>query len=67
MSSWTSVLEQIVELDPADFDPADLADEHLRETMPLTQIAINRLSAVLTSCVAAGDVRRSTRPTAWAR
>ena len=45
MSSWTSVLQQIVELDPADFDPADLADEQLRETMPLTQIAINRLSA----------------------
>jgi hypothetical protein len=45
MSSWTSVLQQIGELDPADFDPAALADEQLRETMPLTQVAINRLSA----------------------
>jgi hypothetical protein len=58
MSSWTSVLQQIAELDPAEFDPADLADEQLRETMPLTQAAINRLSAVLTRCVGAGDVRR---------
>ena len=58
MSSWTSVLQQIAELDPADFDPADLADEHLRDTMPLTQVAINRLSALLTRCVAAGEVRR---------
>ena len=58
MSSWTSVLQQIVELDPVDFDPADLADEQLRETMPLTQVAINRLSAVLTRCVAAGEVRQ---------
>ena len=58
MSSWTSVLQQIAELDPADFDPADLADEQLRETMPLTQVAINRLSALLTRCVAAGDARQ---------
>lgn len=57
MSSWTSVLQQIAELDPADFDPADLADEELRETMPLALVAINRLSAVLTRCVAAGDLR----------
>jgi hypothetical protein len=57
MSSWTSVLQQIVELDPADFDPADLADEQLRATMPLAQVAINRLSALLTRCVSAGEAR----------
>jgi hypothetical protein len=58
VSSWASVLQQIVELDPADFDPADLADEQLREVMPLAQVAINRLSAVLTRCVAAGGDRQ---------
>src|SRR5688572_30754731 len=58
MSSWTSVLQQIAELDPDDFDPADLSDEHLRETMPLAQVALNRLSAVLTRCVAAGEARQ---------
>ncbi|TFV72919.1 HNH endonuclease [Blastococcus sp. CT_GayMR19] len=52
------MLQQIAELDPRDFDPADLADEQLRETMPLTQVAINRLSAVLTRCVAAGGDRQ---------
>jgi hypothetical protein len=58
MSSWTSVLQQIAELDPDDFDPADLSDEHLRETMPLAHVALNRLSAVLTRCVAAGEARQ---------
>jgi hypothetical protein len=58
MSSWTSLLQQIIELDPNDFDPADLSDEQLRETMPLTQVAISRLSAVLTSCVGVGELRR---------
>ena len=58
MSSWTSVLQQIAELDPDDFDPADLSDERLRETMPLAHVALNRLSAVLTRCVAAGEARQ---------
>ena len=58
MSSWTSMLREIGELDTADFDPAALADEQLRETMPLTQTAINRLSAMLTRCVAAGEKRQ---------
>jgi len=57
MSSWTSVLQQLAELDPADFDPADLADEQLRETVPLAQHGINRLSALMTRAVAAGDAR----------
>ncbi|HEV7186801.1 MAG TPA: DUF222 domain-containing protein [Blastococcus sp.] len=57
MSSWTSVLQQLAELDPDDFDPQDLADEQLRETIPMAQRGINRLSSVLTRSVAAGDAR----------
>ena len=57
MSSWASVLQQLAELDPDDFDPAGLADEQLRETIPLAQRGINRLSSVLTRSVAAGDAR----------
>jgi hypothetical protein len=58
MSSWTSVLQQLAELDPDDFDPAHLSDEQLRETAPLTQFGINRLSAVLTRSVAAGEAQQ---------
>ena len=42
MSSWVSVLEQLAELDPADFDPDDLSDEQVRQVMPLAQVGINR-------------------------
>ena len=55
MSSWVSVLEQLAELDLADFDPDDLADEQLRQFLPLAQIGINRLTALQTRAVAAGD------------
>jgi hypothetical protein len=58
MSSWTSLLQQVAELDPGDFDPADLSDEQLRQTLPLAQLGINRLSALLTRSVAAGDGRK---------
>jgi hypothetical protein len=61
VSSWTSILQQLAELDPDDFDPADLSDEQLRETVPLAQLGINRLSAVLTRSVAAGDARQVQR------
>ena len=57
MSSWVSVLQQLAELDPADFDPADLSDEQLRETVPLAQRGINRLSALMTRSVAGGEAR----------
>src|SRR3954471_18697278 len=57
MSSWGSVLQQLAELDPDEFDPQDLADEQLRETIPLAQRGINRLCSVLTRSVAAGDAR----------
>ena len=65
MSSWASVLEQLAALDPADFDPDDLADEQLRQFVPLAQTGINRLTALQTRAVAAGDAGRSQRPTAW--
>jgi hypothetical protein len=61
MSSWASVLQQLAELDPEDFVPQDLADEQLRETMPLVQRGINRLSSVLTRSVAAGELRQVQR------
>ena len=61
MSSWTSVLEQLAELDPADFDPADLADESLRQFVPLAQTGINRLTALQTRAVAAGEARQVQR------
>lgn len=58
MSSWASLLRQLAELDPADFDPADFSDEQLRESMPLAQVGINRLTALLTRSVAAGEARQ---------
>jgi hypothetical protein len=58
MSSWASVLEQIAALDPAEFDPADLSDEQVREVIPRAQVAINRLSALQTRAVAAGEARQ---------
>jgi hypothetical protein len=58
MSSWASVLEQIAALDPAEFDPADLSDEQVREVIPRAQLAINRLSALQTHAVAAGEARQ---------
>jgi hypothetical protein len=57
VSSWTSVLEQLAELDPGDFDPADLADETLLAHAPLIQSGINRLGSLLTRVVAAADRR----------
>jgi hypothetical protein len=59
VSSWTSVLQQLAALDPADFDAADLADEQLLDHAPLTQTGINRLNAVLTKVVAAIDRRQA--------
>jgi hypothetical protein len=61
VSSWASVLEQLAELDPADFDPADLGDEQLRQFVPRAQIGINRLTAVQTAAVAAGEARQVQR------
>jgi hypothetical protein len=61
VSSWTSVLEQLAALDPADFDPDDLADESLRRFLPLAQTGINRLTAVQTRAVAAGEARQVQR------
>ena len=58
MSSWASVLQQLAELDPADFDPDAMADEQLREFVPLAQVGINRLTAVQTRAIAAGDARQ---------
>ena len=61
MSSWVSVLEQLVELDPTDFDPDDLSDEQLRVFVPRAQIGINRLTAAQTAAVAVGDARQVQR------
>jgi hypothetical protein len=61
VSSWASVLEQLAELDPADFDPDGMGDEALREFVPLAQIGINRLTAAQTTAVAAGEARQVQR------
>jgi hypothetical protein len=58
VSSWVSVLEQLAELDPADFAPDDLVDEQLRQLLPLAQVGINRLTALQTRTVAAGEARQ---------
>ena len=58
MSSWVSVLEQLAALDPADFAPDDLSDEQLRQVVPLAQIGINRVSALQTRAVGAGEARQ---------
>ena len=58
MSSWVSVLEQLSQLDPADFDPDDLPDEQLRQLVPLAQVGINRISALQTRAVGAGEARQ---------
>ena len=67
MSSWWSVLEQLAALDPADFDPADLADEQLRQVIPLAQVGINRLTAVQTRRSRPGRCGGCSRSTAWWR
>jgi hypothetical protein len=59
VSSWVSVLEQLAALDPADFDPADLSDGLLRDVIPLAQVGINRLTALQTGAVAAGEARQA--------
>jgi hypothetical protein len=58
VSSWVSVLEQLAALDPADFDPGDLSDEQVRQVVPLAQIGINRISALQTRAVGAGEARQ---------
>jgi hypothetical protein len=61
VSSWASVLDQLAALDPADFDPAGLADEQLRELLPLAQVGISRLTALQTRAVAAAEARQVQR------
>lgn len=58
MSSWASVLQQLAELDPSDSEPDAMADEQLREFIPLAQVGINRLSALQTRAVGAGEARQ---------
>jgi len=58
VSSWKSVLEQLASLDPADFDTTDLSDEELRQFIPLVQLGINRMSALQTRAVGAGEARQ---------
>jgi hypothetical protein len=57
MSGWRSVVDQILALDPADEDPADLGDAELLPTVEDLQAAINKLTARLTRVVRTADVR----------
>ena len=69
MSSWVSVLEQLAELDPADFDPDDLADEQLRQFVPLAQTGHQPADRALQTRGGRPPVRhgRCSGPTAWCR
>ena len=59
MSSWKSVLEQLASLDAAEFDTATMSDEELRQVIPLAQVGINRLTAMQTTAVEAGETREA--------
>lgn len=59
MSSWRSVLEQLASLDAAELDTATMSDEELRQFIPLAQVGINRLTAMQTTAVGAGETREA--------
>jgi hypothetical protein len=61
VSGWPSVLEQLVSLDPAEFDPADVADSELLALIPTVHSGATKLMAMLTRVVAAGDRRQAHR------
>jgi hypothetical protein len=58
VSGWRSVLEQLAALDPAELDPADLADEALLDLIPAIHVGGTKLTALLTRAVAAADRRQ---------
>ena len=57
MSELRSLLDQLAALDPADLDPAGLADADLLEGIPLLQTTINQLGALQTRMATACDRR----------
>jgi hypothetical protein len=61
VSEWRSLLDQLVALDPADCDPAELGDDDLLTGVAALQTGINRLSAQMTRMVRAADVREAYR------
>jgi hypothetical protein len=58
VSSWVSVLEQLASLDPSEFELDALSDEQVRDLIPLAQLGINRMSALQTRAVGAGEARQ---------
>jgi hypothetical protein len=67
VSEWRSLVDQLLALDPDDWDPADLADDELLAGIVAVQSGLNRLSARLTRMVRAAEVRRLHEDEAWAR
>jgi hypothetical protein len=58
VSSWVSVLEQLASLDPSELELDALSDEQVRDLIPLAQLGINRMSALQTRAVGAGEARQ---------
>jgi hypothetical protein len=58
MSAWMSVLEQLTELDPAEFDLDEVADTELLTLIPAVCVGTNKLNALLTRLVTAGERRQ---------
>jgi hypothetical protein len=61
VSEWRSLVDQLVTLDPGDWEPGDLGNDDLLATIATLQVGINRLSAHLTRMVRSGDVREAYR------
>jgi hypothetical protein len=55
LSAWTSALEQLTALDPAEFEPADVTGGELLELIPMVHIGATKLAALLTRMVAAAE------------
>lgn len=58
MSAWASVLEQLTALDVAEFDADDLPDGDLLALIPVASVAVNKLNALFTCMIAAGERRQ---------
>jgi hypothetical protein len=61
LSAWASALEQLTALDPAEFDPDDLADDELLDLIAAVHVGATKLAALLTRVVAAGEQRQAHR------
>ncbi|MGZ4546023.1 MAG: DUF222 domain-containing protein [Blastococcus sp.] len=61
MSAWESVLDQLASLDPAEFDPDDVATGELLELIRRARVGGTKLAALLTRLVAAAERKQAHR------